>query len=275
MIDLHTHSSASDGTLSPSELVRLAAKKNIRCIGLTDHDTVGGIKEAMAAGEAYGVEVVPGVELSVSEPVKLHMLGYYVDVDYAPLQQVLAAQQVARRARIPRILEKLNRLGVMLTMEQVAQYASGVPGRSHVAQALVGNGYVASIQEAFWLYLNENAPAFIPSGAMTLELAIGIILEAGGSPVLAHPCVLGLDTHMLEALVISLKERGMVGMEAYYYFHTPRQKTAYAKMARRIGLIPTWGSDFHGSSKPDVHLCEGMDRDPGADYPLILKRGKG
>jgi predicted metal-dependent phosphoesterase TrpH len=194
-IDLHTHSSYSDGSLSPRQLVQLAKKQRLRAIALTDHDTVAGVEEALAAGKEFGVEVVPGVEISAQYPPgTMHILGYYIHASNPELLGALKKLQQARAARNPKIIERLQALGLEITINEVLDLSAGQVGRPHIARALVNKGYVSSIDEAFSRYLKKGAVAYAEKFRFPPAEAIGIIRRAGGIAVLAHPFTLGMKT---------------------------------------------------------------------------------
>lgn len=257
MIDLHIHSTASDGSLRPAEVVRLAKKQGLKAIALTDHDTVDGVAEAVAAGEEVGLEVVPGVEISARCPHgTMHILGYFVNYASERLGERLAVLKKARAERNPQIIAKLNRLGIPITMAQVAELSGGGQiGRPHIARALYEGGYVPNLQDAFDIYLRNGGLAHVSKFRFPPEEAIAMIQEAKGIPVLSHPFTLGLNSPKdLEALLLELQDLGLAGLEVYYPEHTPEQEALYLRLARQLGLLITGGSDFHGANKPEVML---------------------
>ena len=263
-IDLHAHTTASDGTLTPAELVNLAHESGLVALAITDHDTVGGVEEACRAGERMGIEVVTGVEISAEfSPEEMHVLGYFVDPESADLQETITWVQRSRRERNPAIAARLNELGIPLTMEEVAEYANGgLIGRPHFAQALIARGVVESTQEAFDRFLKPGAPAYVAKVKLEPALAIEGIHKAGGVAVLAHPRQLEMkNDEELFKLVGSLKDSGLDGVECYYS-NLPRGVTAtYMDMARKFDLAITGGSDFHGATKPYIHLGEVSEGD--------------
>jgi hypothetical protein len=256
-VDLHVHSNASDGTLPPREVVRLAREGNLKALALTDHDTIDGLSDALAAGAEFGVEVIPGVEISAKHSGgSMHILGYFLDPQSETLGPRLAVLQQARQDRNPQIIAKLNALGIPLTLRQVAAISGqGQMGRPHIARALYEAGYVASIQAAFDLYLNNRGRAYVEKFRFPPPEAIAMIREAGGVAVLAHPFTLNhADPGELRALLMELQRLGLAGMECYYPEHTPEQEACYLRLARELGLAITGGSDFHGDNKPEVAL---------------------
>ena len=261
MIDLHTHSTASDGTYSPAELVRLARETGLFALALTDHDTVEGLPQALAAAEEHGIRFVPGVEISVrfEGPGHCHILGYFVDPHSSSLRETLGLLQKARRERNRLMVERLQALGVDLTLEEVAARAGGGEiGRPHFAALLVEKGVVRSVEEAFERYLRKGAPAYVPKARLAPEEAFSAIRTAGGLPVLAHPVHLKLSAEELTRYVAGLKEMGLEGLEAYYTDHSREFTTLCLELARRYDLVPTGGSDFHGHNKPDIKLGRGF-----------------
>ena len=248
MIDLHTHSTASDGTLTPSQLVRYAVERSIEVLSLTDHDTLSGLAEAGREAEEVGLEFIPGVEISAEfSPGTLHILGYFVDPDDSRLEQRLAWLREGRDNRNEVILGKLADLGFPVEMEEVIRFAGGeTVGRPHIADAMANRGYVASRDEAFDRFLAKGAPAYADKERMTHQDAISVIRQSGGIPVLAHPQYLGLNDVELTAFVAALKDEGLEGIEVYYYSHAPGTTRLYRSLAQRFGLLQAGGTDFHG-----------------------------
>ncbi len=246
-VDLHLHSTASDGQCSPSELVAMALERDLLVIAVTDHDTTAGIDEALEAARGTGLEVIPGVEISCDVPhEEVHVLGYYLDHHHPALQEKLRAMREARLQRAKDMLTKLAALGFPMPWEMVAELAGGESvGRPHVAQSMVKMGYVASNNEAFDLYIRRNGPAYVERYKISPLDAVSLIREARGLPVLAHPLRI---THFLPSLV----EGGLVGMEVYYNGYSAEEIRGLAGLARKYDLIPTGGSDFHGSGVLDT-----------------------
>ena len=260
MIDLHTHSTASDGTLSPEALVELAAERGLSAIAITDHDTVAGVAPAQERGDALGVEVIPAVELgaSLDGVGEIHLLGYFIDIKNKTLRDRLAWLRDERRSRGRKIVERLNDMGVSISVEQVVGIAQGGSvGRPHIARALVENGHVASMKEAFERYLKSTGPAYVKRELLSAGDAIGLVREAGGVAVLAHPCTLGRKDGELPTIIQSLMAHGLRGIEVFYSQHTSEQVRQYEELAQRFGLLVTGGSDFHGANKPEIALGRG------------------
>ncbi len=243
-VDLHSHTTASDGTLAPRELVRLAARHGVRVLAVTDHDSTAGLAEAMEEAKRLPpLEIVPGLEINCDVPgAEVHVLGYCVDWQATWFQEFLGAQREERRQRVYRIAVRLAELGMPIDPDAVfALVKEGSAGRPHVAQAMVDRGYVKSVREAFDRYLSTNAPANVPRKRFTPVEAVRVIRRARGVPVLAHPGLANRDE-----LIPELVEAGLLGIEAFYPEHSSGQITAYREMCVRLGLIATGGSDFHG-----------------------------
>ena len=259
MIDLHTHSTASDGKLYPAELMRHAQAVGIEVIALTDHDTLSGLEEASEEAARIGVELIPGVEISAeNKPGTLHMLGYYVDPSDAELMETLSWLRGGRDDRNHIILSKLAELGCPLEWDEVAALAGGESmGRPHIATAMVNRGYVSSFNDAFDRYLGKGAAAYTDRDKMTPEIAIKCIRSAGGLPVLAHPQTLSLSDDELSDLLSRLTSMGLAGVEVYYYSHSEEETALYSSLARKYGLIVTGGSDFHGPGMIETRLGVG------------------
>lgn len=258
MIDLHTHTTASDGTFSPAELVELAHQMELSAVGITDHDTIAGWSEATAVGKEFSVEVVPGVELSTAyEGGRFHLLGYLFERDSA-LTRTLEEVQADRAHRNRLLLQNLERLGAPLSEAEVRTFAGrkeGELGRPHFARAMVARGYVKSIQEAFDRYLADGAPGFVPKKVLTPQKAIALIHEAGGVAVWAHPPLRRRVSY--EALEERLRDWvgwGLDGIEIFHSQYSDEDSAWTAAMQKKYRLISSGGSDFHGAAKPDVHL---------------------
>ena len=264
-IDLHIHSTASDGTLSPSEIISLAHSLNIGAVAITDHDTIDGSKEAFTLDIPPSLKLLTGVEISVSSNPSLpytgsfHMLGYSIRLDDPVLNRTLDMLQDARKNRNPKIIEHLNNLGIDISLKDVTDECSeGQLGRPHIAQLMVKRGFVKSINEAFDKYLGTGRPAYVDKYRLDCARAIEVILAAGGIPVLAHPFFLDIENKdRFEDLIVNLKELGLKGIEVYYSEHSPDLTAFYAEIANRYGLLMTGGSDFHGSVKPDIKMGSG------------------
>ena len=242
-VDLHSHTTASDGARSPRELVRLAAKHGVRVLAVTDHDSTSGLPEAIDEAAHHGIEIVPGLEINCDVPgAEIHVLGYCVDWQAGWFEAFLVEQRAERTARVHRIVERLTELGVPLTAEEVfAICKEGSPGRPHVAQAMIKRGYVKSVREAFDRYLRADGPANVPRRRLTPIEAVAVIRRAHGVPVLAHPGLANRD-----ALIPELVQAGLAGIETYYPEHSAGQIEAYRALCRTHDLVATGGSDYHG-----------------------------
>ena len=242
--DLHVHTTASDGMLTPEETVYEAARVGIYAVGIADHDTIEGVGPALAVADDAGVIVVPGVEINTDVgDDELHILGYYVDPHSEAFAEHILTLRTGRHERGKRIVEQLNAAGLEITFERVKEIADDASiGRPHVARAIVEAGYVRSINGAFGKYLVRGAPGYVGRFKLTPVEAVGIIREAGGVPVLAHPG----HGKMTERMMPELIEAGLRGIEVYHTDHTSAQSKWYRRIADKTGLIVTGGSDSHG-----------------------------
>lgn len=256
VIDLHAHSTASDGSLSPTALVARAAECGLGAIALVDHDTTAGVAEAQAAAAEFSLELVPGCELSAEFGTgELHLLGLYLDPLSPALAQALGELRTARHARNRIIIDKLKALGARIDYETVLRLAGdGAVGRPHIAQALVESGFVQTRQDAFNRLIGNGGKAYAPKTVFSPAEAIRLLKAAGASVMLAHPGLLHMAPKSEEALIDELVGHGLDGIEAIYSEHTPAQTDRLLALARRKGLIVSGGSDFHGSAKPHIEL---------------------
>lgn len=265
MIDLHVHSTASDGSFSPLEIMALAKKAKIRAISITDHDTIDGIKEILKHPQTTCPELITGVEISCEPPFgfkdvgSIHLLGYGFSVYDKKLNAILDDAKKARVQRNPKIIEKLNSLGFKISMEQVEKrFSADQTGRPHIAELMKELGYVKSFKEAFDKYLGKGKPAYVDKYKVSCRQAIQTILEAGGIPVLAHPGLLTFnESQQLENFIDTLVTHGLVGIEVYYTGHNASLTSFYQKLANQKNLMITGGSDFHGSFNEGVHIGSG------------------
>jgi predicted metal-dependent phosphoesterase TrpH len=258
-IDLHLHTTHSDGSLRPSDVLALAKQANVSALAITDHDITTGIPEAMAAGQELGIEVIPGVEISSFDgKSELHILGYCVNWNEAAFNQRLARLRESRHRRNPLILERLREAGLDVTYDEVCALAGTESvGRPHIAQVLMQKKYVSSAKEAFDRYLAEGKPAYVARELPTPAEAISWIREAKGVAVLAHPTWVKESREGLRTCVKDLKEAGLGGVEVHYSTHTESQTSYYLELARQLDLLVTGGSDFHGVTKPDIDVGNG------------------
>ncbi len=265
-IDLHAHTTASDGSLTPSELVRLAASLRLTAVAVTDHDTVAGLGEALAAGRQHGVDVVPGCELSVFHgTLKMHILGLWLPALPARLIETMDALMRHRHDRNYVIVDRLRALGMDITYDEVKAVAGeGSVGRPHIATVMHDKGYVRTMQQAFDEYLGAGGKAHAPKRVLSAEEAIRLLREEQATVILAHPFQLGLASESLEPLVREFMAFGLDGIEAYYSEHTAAQTQQCLELAATLDLAVSGGSDFHGRPKPDIALGSGKG---GLDIP--------
>lgn len=258
-IDLHTHSWFSDGTKSPAELVQLAACSGVSALAITDHDTMDGVNEALSASAEYGVEVVPGLEMSVVHKKKaLHILGYFMDPAHAELTAALSVLQKARDGRNEKIIGKLQSLGIAATVGELKEISGfGQTGRPHIAKLLMNHGMVRSVPQAFDEYLGKDAKAYVARFAYSAEEAIGFITRAGGIAVLAHPILVDKTLNSLVTLLPALKSYGLAGIEAFYPTQSKKMRKRIRKFAEDNDLLLTGGSDYHGDIRPGTRLAGG------------------
>ncbi len=264
-IDLHIHSTASDGTFSPLQILRLARKTGLSAISITDHDTIAGARQISADAVPDGLRYLSGVEISAAPPAgylsagSLHILGYGFDPGDPELSRALNVLQAARKDRNPKILAQLRRLGIDLRPEDIATGPDrGQVGRPHIARALVRRGHAESIDDAFGRFLAAGKPAYVDKYRIPYADAVETICTAGGIAVLAHPFLLrDLDANRLGRLVADLKAAGLKGIEIYYPGHSRQQMKKGFALAERLDLLVTGGTDFHGDLNPKVKIGTG------------------
>lgn len=241
-IDLHTHTTASDGLLSPDAVVQLARDGGVTVLAVADHDTTAAVDAAVAAGKRLGVEVIPAVEINTDvDEAEVHVLGYYIDHTAPWFQEFLTQLRDGRENRAAKMVGKLNALGIPVDYARVRALAEGAVGRPHVARALVEVGAVRTTDEAFQKYIGRTGPAYVERMKVTPEDAVRVIVRAGGIAVLAHPGW-GVRDEWIPPLV----EAGLEGVEAYYPDHTPAMTAHFMELAERYHLLVTGGTDFHG-----------------------------
>jgi len=257
-IDLHTHTTKSDGSMTPAELVRYAAEKGLVAVAITDHDTVDGVAEAIQEGSKAGVEVIAGVEISVDYSPEMHILGYFKDKCYMRLESTLEELRMYREIRNPKIINILSQMGVEISMEEVEKKAGeSIISRAHIAKVLVDKGYANDIKDAFYKFLSPGRPAYVKKDKLAPESAIKKIIEAGGVPVLAHPIYLNKSYNELDELLAHLAKVGLAGIEAYCTENTEEDNRNLVKLAIKNDLLATGGSDFHGSFKTNIDIGTG------------------
>jgi 3',5'-nucleoside bisphosphate phosphatase len=281
-IDLHIHSTASDGTLTPAEIIALAVRLGLGAISITDHDSLAGSREALIVGVPAELGFLTGVEISAEPPPSypgagsIHILGYGLRLDDPELNRTLEKLQDSRRQRNPEIIARLNKLGIPIRIEEVeGEAADGQPGRPHIAKLLVKKGIVKTIDDAFDRYLGNGKPAYVDKLRIESSQAIELINVAGGVPVLAHPCLLELDgKEQLDELLQEMMSMGLKGLEVYFSQHSPEQAREYAELARRHDLLMTGGTDFHGDIQPEIQMGVGKGDllVPYALYKKLIER---
>lgn len=257
-VDLHVHTTASDGKFTPSDIVRKSAALGLTVISICDHDTVNGIAEALTAAQNFsGLRVIPGVEISTDVPHgEVHVLGYFIDYFDEKLLTKLEKMRNSRQIRAQRMVEKLGSLGIHIEWQRVREIAgSGAIGRPHVAQAMVEKGYITSPKEAFAKYIGRDGPAYVEREKLTPVETVELILQSKGLPVLAHPMTLNKP----ESMVIELKAAGLVGVEAYYDGHAAEDVESMVSLAKRHNLIATGGSDYHGQDESNETMIGGAN----------------
>ena len=258
-VDLHLHTTFSDGNLTPTELVDLCAEKGLNTISITDHDSTEGIEEAIEASEKYkDFNIIPGIELSADQPgIEVHVLGYFLDYKTDEFQEILTEFRDGRKSRALGIVQKLNDLGIQISWDQVLEIADGAAiGRPHIAQAMVDNGYIEYPKQAFDKYLGRNGLAYVSRPRLTPSGAVKLILEHSGIPVLAHPTYLaqreigGEDWVVIKENIRELKKVGLVGIEVFYNDYTHEQIHELELIASEFELIKCGGSDYHANGNP-------------------------
>lgn len=258
-VDLHSHSTASDGSEGPTALVEKASALGLTALALTDHDTLEGIAEAESAASTTDLELIPGTELSLDHQGAMHLVVLWLEPGPGPLQDRLSSLQHGRHARNLAIVTLLDELGMPVSIDDVMEEAgSGSVGRPHIAAVMMRKGYVESVAEAFDLWLGAGRPAYAGRPRLSPEEAIGLAVDSGGVPVLAHPHTLGINrAEEMADLLDRLRNAGLVGLEAACAGYRRHEREGYADLARRFGLIASGGSDYHGRYKPGLELGTG------------------
>lgn len=280
-IDLHVHSTASDGTLTPSEILALAVQLGLKAIAITDHDTLAGSAAAIAAGIPPSLEFLSGIEISAAAPAgyaidgSVHILGYGIDPAHPTLNELLHNLQRARQNRNPRIIARLNSLGMNLSLDELARIVGeATPGRPHIAQLMVEKGLAESIEDAFNRFLAKNRPGYVEKFRVPMSDAIDAIGKAGGVAVLAHPYLNGLDDPAVFLdFLLTLKSMGLGGIEAIYPDHPRAATVEYCRLAKKYQLLITGGTDFHGGVTPGVRpgIGEGGFHVPYSLYERLIQ----
>ena len=262
IIDLHAHSTASDGTYSPAEVAELAKKLGLFAIALTDHDTIDGLDEFQKTGNALGIETIPGIEFAAlwekHHRPEIHLVGLGFDPAHPALLSRMQEIRQSRDLRNQKMCEKLSSIGLHITIEEVAANAGGeIITRAHFANVLLQKGYIAKKEDAFSRYISPGLPGYVEREFLTPALCIQTIKEAGGAAILAHPTLYGLGMEQLEELCEELIPYGLDGIECQYSTYSPAETKAITALAEKMDLLPSGGSDFHGKNKPNIHLGSG------------------
>jgi predicted metal-dependent phosphoesterase TrpH len=279
VIDLHSHTNASDGTLTPAELIALAKRNKLEALAITDHDTFEGYDAALPIANTAGFDLVRGIELNsrllldgATQPRFVHVLVYFPsNQPTREFHNWLAQQRAERRERNEKLVKSLQEAGVDITLAEVEARGRTLTGRPHFARVLVEKGYAANFDEAFRKYLGEEAPSYVERDSFTTEEVIKFAREGGGLPVVAHPIRIGMQRATERDVLKRFKQSGLVGLEVYHSEHPPSLQTYYRQLADELQLLPTGGSDFHGAVKPDIDL--GSGRDGNVQVPLEFLEG--
>ena len=271
IVDLHVHTTASDGTLTPRRTVELAHELGLAAVAVTDHDTADGVVEAMVAGGSLGVEVIPGIELAADyQGRSVHILGYFIDPAAAWLRMALDWSVSRRDVRNEQITNAMKADGFPISMDALrAEHPDAVLGRPHIAEWLVHHGYAESVQDAFHRYLDKGRPYYRARERMTLVQAVHAILGAGGVAVAAHPLQYGFEGEALEAFLTAARDAGCRALEAYYSRYSPSEQAQLCRIAARLGLGVSGGSDFHGDRKPDIRMGSGVNGSLRVPYSVL------
>lgn len=270
-IDLHVHTTASDGTDAPARVVELAKESGLSAVAITDHDSVAGVEEALAAGRKLDMEVIPGIEISADyQGHKAHIVGLFVDHTCEKLRPVLDWTVYERATRNEKIVGAMAADGFDISLDILnALYPDSVLGRPHMAEYLMKKGYVSSVKEAFDRYLGEGCPYYRDKERLSMEMAVTAIRQSGGLAVLAHPLQYGYDQASLDRFLHTGKELGCAALEAYYSDHTPDQQAMLLAAAPRLGLAVSGGSDYHGARKPHIQLGSGIKNTLHIPYTVL------
>ena len=262
IIDLHTHSTASDGTYTPAEVAKLASTIGLSAIALTDHDTIDGLQEFQETGRKVGLETIPGIEFAALWPKhhrpEIHIVGLGFDPSHPLLLERMKDIKESRDIRNQKMCEKLSSIGLHITIDEVNANAGGdIITRAHFANVLLQKGYIRKKEDAFSRYISPGLPGYAEREFLTPELCIRTIKEAGGAAVLAHPTLYNLSAEQIEELCAELKDYGLDGIECQYSTYSPQETRMITAIAEKYGLLPSGGSDFHGKNKPNIHLGSG------------------
>ncbi len=271
-IDLHTHSTASDGTMSPTQLIAYAKEKNLKAIALTDHDTIDGIEEALEASKKYDVEVVPGIEFACKyNNYELHILGFDINYKDEYFNNFINKIKIDRENRNIEMINKLKEVGFNVELEELYTIANakGTITRAHFAKLLLIKGYVQTKEEAFQKYLLKGCPCYVPRKLLDYKQCIELLLKANGIPVLAHPTLYKMSLHEIEILTNELIKFGLLGIEAIYPLYTSQQEGDLKALAKKYNIKISGGSDFHGDNKKNIDLGTGIGNNINIDYKIL------
>ena len=262
IIDLHAHSTASDGTYTPEEVAKLAKTIGLSAIALTDHDTIDGLEEFQKTGDLLGIETIPGIEFAAlwekHHRPEIHIVGLGFNPRHPVLQERMKDIKESRDIRNQKMCEKLSSIGLKITLDEVSANAGGeIITRAHFANVLLQKGYIRKKEDAFSRYISTGLPGYVEREFLSPELCIRTIKEAGGAAVLAHPTLYGLNMEQLEELCEELIPYGLDGIECQYSTYSPAETKAITALAEKMRLLPSGGSDFHGKNKPNIHLGSG------------------
>ncbi len=277
LIDLHAHTTASDGSLTPAELVSLAQRLGLAGLGISDHDTFAGYQEAVPFARNAGLDLVRGIELNSRLTLPgnrghrhVHLLGYWPSASPSPeFDQWLNGEREDRRNRNRRLAEVLQARGVDITLQEVEARGRSLAGRTHFARILVEKGYAQNSEDAFRRYIGENAPSYVERQSQTTQEAIHKIRSGAGIPVVAHPIRLAIPRDVEREVLVGLKNAGLLGLEIYHSEHPPELQAYYRQLAEELDLLPTGGSDFHGAPKPDTKLGVGINGNLRVPYEFL------
>ena len=260
IIDLHTHSTYSDGSDTPAALVEIAKAAGVSALALTDHDTVSGVKSAIEAAKGYDLEIIPGVELSTFyKKHEIHVVGLFIDYNNRYFKGELNQIRFIREERNRKMCAKLHMLGIDIDYDHMVEiYKSNMITRAHIADFLVNKGYITTRKEAFEKYIGSHCPAFIQWEKIHVIKGIRLIRASGGVPILAHPVAYKMDDKELDELVSTLKENGLIGMEVYYSTNSQSFTDKSLNLCKKYDLLPSGGSDYHGRTKPLIKVGSGM-----------------
>lgn len=272
MIDLHTHTTFSDGTYAPQELINLAYENNIKAIAITDHDTIKGISYAEEKAKELNIELIKGIEFSADyKNTEMHILGYFLDINNKNLLNLLKDLEKTRDKRNIELIKKLNIIGLDISLDYIKSLSGGgLITKAHFGMAILKKGYVKTMKDAFNIYLGKGKPAYVKRVLISYEDAIKIILDANGIPVLAHPMIYNMSFNDLDIAIKDLKDAGLKGIECYYPSNSLKQTNLLLSLAEKYNLKVTGGSDFHGDNRPDVSLGN-IFLNKQIDYKILEK----